>query len=405
MINQILNKKNYRTLIKLLRGYQGDDDQPFEKQKSSYLKANTMVRYFYMIMFFWTTNLYFFSWEEWNQLAGLPQPLWPVKWLGLVPFLPGLNSLVIFAMTATLLAALFPHNRFLRILSFIAVLQSFAIPNSFGKINHDMHLWVSAGFFFIFLPTGRVESITKRQQYLTAFWGTQFLVLSFYTSSGLWKSAGAVIQFFMGEIHAFHPLGLSSHVANRLIQTNFESILGSYIIDFPMIGWPLFIGAILLEVFSFIIAFRPKLHYFWGLNLILLHVGIWLTLHVPFIPNILFLMIFFVNSPFHPEKLTLKDMVFSLPILGDGIVFFMKQFKQATHQSGKQQETQPVLQPVFQTQPTQRPSCIHCRTAINMPGQTMCANCEARFGTANSFPDHPTILSQAQRQQINYSST
>ncbi|MEM8861796.1 MAG: hypothetical protein AAGD96_26030 [Chloroflexota bacterium] len=292
-------------------------------------KAVQAVQIYYIIIFFWTTNLFFFSWENWNQLEGLTQPLWPVMWLNAVPFNVGLNILAVSAMLITLLCAFFPRSRVLRILCFVFILQSFAIPNSFGKINHDMHLWVTAGFFFIFLPDVKTESITKRHQYLTAFFGSQLLVLSFYTSSGIWKTAGAVIQIYLGEIHAFHPLGLTQHVANRLVQTNFESIFGSYIIEYPYIGWPLFAGAIVLELFSVVIAFRPNLHRFWGFNILLLHLGIWLTLHVPFVPNILFMMLFFVNSPFHPEKLTVKDMLYSLPVIGDAIVWYTQREDEA----------------------------------------------------------------------------
>ncbi|MEM9773442.1 MAG: hypothetical protein AAF902_02600 [Chloroflexota bacterium] len=319
---------NIRTIIRLLRGYQNYDDQTFSMQKDAYDKAANIVRIYYILMCFWTINLYFVSWRDWYGLDGLPQPLWPIRWLDYVPFEAGLNALAVASMLATLLAALYYDRRAFRILGFLFVLQSFAIPNSFGKINHSMHLWVAAGFFLIFLPDGKNSSITKRHQYLTAFFGTQFLVLSFYTSSGIWKTAGAVIQIFLGEIHAFHPFGLAQHVANRLVQTNYESIFGSYIIEYPYVGWPLFVGAILLELFSFVVAFRPNLHRFWAVNILLLHLGIWLTLHVTFAPNILFMLIFFIYSPFHPKELAIKDVLFSMPVIGDLLWWYSKGNKQ-----------------------------------------------------------------------------
>ena len=295
-------------------------------------------------------------------------------------------------MLITLFTAIFPKNRFLRILAFIAFLQITALPNSFGKINHDMHLWASAGFFFIFLPKGDKISIAHKHQYLTAFLGTQVLILNFYTSSGVWKMAGAAIQLVQGEMHAFHPFALSQHIANRLLQTNFDSIIGGYLVDHPYIGWPLFAGAILLELFAVIAAFRPKLHFFWGLSILLMHLGIWLTLHVPFVPNILFMLVFFVNSPFHPEKLTGKDVILSLPILGDLLVAIGNRFNQLA-KPNRPKDSQWVPQQDSPILSMSHHNCVHCRTPISKLEQTMCANCAHRFGNTQSQTDHPTILS------------
>ncbi len=310
-----------RPVLRLLRGYQPHNENPFEYQKMAFTKAVSMVHYFYSFLFLLTLYLIFFTWEDWIPLSGLPQPLWPVMWMNKVTFSVGLNTLCVSALISTLLAATNPKRRFFRILSFVTVFQVVALQNSFGKINHDMYIWVTAGFFFIFLPNKPHRSITKRHQYLTAFFGTQLLTLSFYTSSGVWKIAGVLIQFVKGEMHALHPFALSQHIANRLLQTNYESILGEYMIEHPILGWPLFAGAIFLELFSVFVAFRPSLHRFWGMSLVMLHLGIWLTLFVPFATNIVFAMIFFVHSPFLPEKVTVKGFAYSLPILGDGLAY------------------------------------------------------------------------------------
>lgn len=327
-----LDLKSYlRLCVRLLRGHQPHNENPFEAQKMALTKAVSMVHYFYSFLFLLTLYLVFFTWEDWILLSSLPQPLWPVMWMNKVPFASGLNSLCVAALISTLLAATNPKRRIFRILSFVTVFQVVAMQNSFGKINHDMYIWVTAGFFFIFLPSEPDRSITKRHQYLTAFFGTQLLTLSFYTSSGVWKIAGVAIQFVKGEMHALHPFALSQHIANRLLQTNYESILGEYMIENPILGWPLFAGAIFLELFSIFVAFRPSLHRFWGMSLVMLHLGIWLTLFVPFATNIVFAMIFFVHSPFLPEKFVLKDFVYSLPILGDALAYLEYLWSKYSH--------------------------------------------------------------------------
>lgn len=315
-----------RSILKYLRGYASafplSSSEIFTNQQDAYFKATTIVRFFYFGLFFFTTNAFMFLWEDWSQLTGLPQPLWPVAWLNNVPFLPAVNIIGISAIVVTLLAAVYPTNRYYRLLSAVTFFLIMAIIHSFGKINHGYHVWIVTGFMLIFLPNKVKDSVSKRHQYLTVILGTQLLTLSFYTSSGIWKIKGFLTQAWAGEIHAFHPLAMSQQIADRLLQTESTSLAGPFFIEHPYLGWPLYSGAILLELFAIVVAFRPNLHRFWGISLLLFHLGTWLTMSIIFHTNMLFVLIFFVLSPFHPTNLTVKDVILSLPILGDSLAYF-----------------------------------------------------------------------------------
>ena len=315
-----------RTIIKYLRGYSSDRSAVFVNQYETYLKATTIVRIFYLGVFFFTTNAFMLLWEEWSRLTTLPQPLWPVAWINNAPFLPAINLIGIGGVIFTLLATIFPTSRLNRAMSAITFFLIMAIIHSFGKINHSYHVWIVAGFLLIFLPSNnKTGSISHRHQYLTVIMGTQLLTLSFYTSSGIWKIYGFLVQAWGGQIHAFHPLALSQQIAYRLLQTNSPSIAGPFFIEHPYLGWPLYSGAVFLELFAIFVAFRPNLHRFWGISLLFFHLGIWLTMSITFHTHMLFILIFLVLSPFHPTYLTVKDVLYSLPILGDALTYFSKQ--------------------------------------------------------------------------------
>jgi hypothetical protein len=148
---------------------------------------------------------------------------------------------------------------------------------------------------------------------LQIFWTTQFALLFFYSMSGWLKLVSVPAQLRLGEVCALAPEALARHVANRIMQTNSQPMFGQLLIDQPMFSWLLYLGALYLEAFAILAAFRPALHRLWGGGLILLHLGIGLGMDIWFIPPIFLLAILFVNSPFHNRGATWRDMLFQLP--------------------------------------------------------------------------------------------
>jgi hypothetical protein len=246
--------------------------------------------------------------------------LWPVAWFSLLD--PALGADIIGGLTliSVFLAALFPQSRAARILAFAGFFMMVAFGNSFGKINHDLHAWMALLFAFMFIPAGgwkRGErSIRFRQHFLTAVWFGMALMALFYTMSGLFKVYGIGLQLSNGVVSGVHPYALAYHVMGRLMQTNTTSLFGPLLLDYPLLGWPMFIGAIYLEVFALAAVFRPRLYLVWGLGLIGLHLGNWLLLSVAFTANVFLLALVFVYSPFRPSAFDFRATVRDLPVIG-----------------------------------------------------------------------------------------
>ncbi len=233
-------------------------------------------------------------------------PLWPISWLPLFPVNLGIGLIYAILSIGTLAAAIFPHGRIARTLAFIGLLEYAALASSFGKINHGYHLWVLTSLLLIFLPGGwvRQASLTGQQKgnYLCLFWGCQGMILLVYTMSGLWKVQEGFIQLFHGQANAFSPDALALQTADGLLQTRSQTLLGPLFIAHPLLGWPVYLGTICLELLSIVMWFRPSLHKLWAIGLIGMHLGIYLTMGIPFIDNILLLALFFFASPFVAKR-------------------------------------------------------------------------------------------------------
>jgi hypothetical protein len=288
------------------------------RQRGVFRRAYLLVRIYY-VLHLCLLVIGITHWGKWPAAQAL-SPLWPILWVELTRIPTAVYIIVTFSLAAAMLAALFPEKRVIRAILFISLLEFTALYNSFGKIYHTSHAWLAIGFLFIFLPDGKSKdlesSIAHRQLYLTAFWGALALVLCFYSLAGFWKVIGGIDQLLRGEVHAFAPEALAYQIASRLVKTNSTSIAGPFIIDHPFVGWPLYLSSIYLECFALLAAFRPSLHRFWGLSLILLHIGSYLTMTIGFPRNILILFLFLVCSPFAPSNNRCRTILYDMPMLG-----------------------------------------------------------------------------------------
>ena len=193
-----------------------------------------------------------------------------------------------------------------------------ALVNGFDKINHNLHAWLFVSLILILLPKGpwlKSRRASDRQYFLTVFSVAQLVILLFYTLTGLWKVYTATTDLVAGRVGGFNFGGFSYIVADRLIQTSQVTVLGDFFVRNETIGWALFCGTMYLETFSILIAFRPRLQQWWGLGLILFHIGTQLAMGFTFPENIVLVGLFLVCSPFSPERFAFRDTLLDLPVL------------------------------------------------------------------------------------------
>lgn len=267
-------------------------------------RARALVHAFYAFLFLTA----FGAFPSWRGLAARTEAdlLWPVRWMPLVPWEAAVLSVGALYLAGAGAAAVFPHRWPPRLLAFLGLFQFEALANSYGKINHSNHLLVLCAFVFIFLPDprGGETASDRKRRYLETFWGAQAVILLTYTLAGISKLRGALVDIDVSQPSLFSIDALALHIAYDFVNTGKETLLGfgEFLIAHPAVGFPLFLGATALELLSFPVAWMPRLHRLWGLGLIALHVGIGLCMEVLFLPPVFLLALFFLASPFAPER-------------------------------------------------------------------------------------------------------
>jgi hypothetical protein len=328
-----------RPLRRLLQGTFADNtgrSELFTFHRQAYIAATFSVRLFYAFTLWPVLNRLGANWLPWRTVGEL-NLVWPVAWFPLLDPVFGVDLIGSLTLISLLLVILLPQSVLTRVLAFVGFFIFVSFGNSFGKINHDLHAWMAFMFGFIFIPAGNWQigekSVRFRQHFLTAFWLGMALMSLFYTMSGILKVYGIGFQLSNGMVSALHPHGLAYQVMGRLMQTNTESVFGSLLLEYPWAGWPMYIGAIYLELFALIAVFRPRLHPIWGLGLMLLHLGNWLLLSVPFTANVILLALFFVHSPFRPATFNPAATAADLPLIGWALQRFVFRSRKVSPQT------------------------------------------------------------------------
>jgi predicted DCC family thiol-disulfide oxidoreductase YuxK len=280
-------------------------------------RAHFIARAFYAALLFFACERFLAALEL--ARTQTMDPLWPLFWIRWTGQPAGALAAQLLFLFGGLAAAWRPDCRTARVAAFLGCLAGMAFDNSFGKVNHHLHLWTMTAFLFVFLPSwkGTRRSPALQEATLRLFWGAQAAVFLTYSMSGIAKLLGTAVQIARGDAHTlFSSDALARHVAERLLQTGERSVLGDAIIAHPAWGTPAFLGAVYLETFALAAAFRPSLHRPWGLGLVLLHVGIFLTMNVAFPHSILLLCLLFLASPFSRRSFRARGTLGDLPVFG-----------------------------------------------------------------------------------------
>ena len=331
-------KQQWRRVRQLLAAYPVPprDLRAFWRgRRRQLVSAAALVRAFYACLLFILLNFYG-SWDRWLSHTSF-ELLWPVWWFNWTGSKTGVALVIFGAPAAALLALVWPHVRLARAAAALGILLFAAFFNSFGMTMHGLHACVWVAALFVLLPDGTVDHVAastcRAQRYLRVFWSAQAALLLFYSLSGLLKLAGAAEQWWLGEVHALAPEALARHTAYRLLEgAEVEQFTaGPWVVEHPWIGYPFFVTAIILEVFSFLVAFRPAVHRPWALAVILMQIGIYFTLTIMFTWHILVVALMIVCSPFAPPRTSLAEVVRQLPLIGDALAWRERHLRRRRH--------------------------------------------------------------------------
>ncbi len=286
-------------------------------QRRSYERAALLVRAYYALSAYLTLGQ-LYGWPAYQHLRGA-EPLWPAHWwFQHVSVATGVNIIFSVYLAASVAVLVVPGLRVARIAYAFSLLQYMSLVNTTDKVNHNLHVWLFVSVILILLPQGRWRdnrTTAKRQYFLTVVWVALLVVLLFYSLTGSWKIVTATRALSHGRISGFNVSGFSYIVANRILQTNEQTVLGHFFVHNRYPGWFLFVGTMYLETCSIVVAFRPRIHRLWGAGLILFHVGTQLAMNFTFGENVILLSLFLVCSPFAPARATIWETVSDLPVV------------------------------------------------------------------------------------------
>lgn len=283
-------------------------------QRLAGIRAVAAVRWFYLAGL-GLVVLESRSWPALRRVDGI-EPLWPARWIDRGDPGAGIDAVLVAFTVAAVAVAFWPASRLLRGAYAVALLEYLAVRMGFGKINHDLHAWLFASLVFVALPSAPTwarPTGPSRRSFLAVVFAAQALVLFSYSLTGLWKVAHAVRALFTPATSGFEVDAFSRIVAERLLQTDQQVLLGDLVIDRPVLGWALYLGTMYLELFALVALVRPRLHRAWGCGLLAFHLGTELVMGFTFVPAIFLLGVLVVGSPFAPERVPAREVFGDLP--------------------------------------------------------------------------------------------
>lgn len=266
-----------------------------------------------------------------SKKTDFPSKLWSVTWLSEDNLFFTTNFCALALFLTSVLLIFWLHNNFLKILNLVFFVIYLGVTNSFGKINHGLHLFFPV-LFIHSISFLNVNSITKKIDFLEVFKAIQFLVLLCYSMSGFYKLYNGFIQLSNNQISIFSIYGLPNTIARRLMDTNSTSLLGDFFIRRPLMSFIFYSGAIFLELFSVLIINKRSLHKIWGFSLAMMHLSIVLTMTIAFKNSTLLVLLLFGLSPFYQYGTILKGAL-EIPWIGDTLSILINFFDKLKNQS------------------------------------------------------------------------
>lgn len=275
----------------------------------AYINIKSIVRFSYLlftvIIFLELSNVTVY------QNIKMVEPLWPMFLFQNVS--PSILVFVLQSISILILFFIFylPKKQWLRILFFVFFFMLSALNNSFGKINHGLHLSIMLAFFLALLPSEKTNNYKLKS--ILMFATAQFFLLMAYSLTGFWKLFWGIIELFSKEVSLFSSLTLRNTIIYQSQLTQ-PTAVGAWVLEHQNIGYILYLIAVVIELFAILIFFKANLHKFWGLLIISLHIGITLVLGVSSFASVFTVGLLLVFSPF-AKQTSFKNMVLELPVV------------------------------------------------------------------------------------------
>jgi hypothetical protein len=280
----------------------------------NYEKAKVLIFAFYLYNFYAAVGLAhkLLSSSKFNEAPD--KYLWPIKWLEIFDFEIVKIALCISLVALSLVVLFSLESKPMRLVLFCVALFTIALSQSYLKISHQWHLHLFTLGILAF------ANLKRKKNTLKYFFLVQLTILFVYSLSGTWKFLVSIYELFFLENSFYSHYAFASKIAFEMLIKKNEPLLSSFVLDFPAVFNGLLWVAVYIELFALYFAFKPRLHRFIGLSLLLMHLGNIAFLEVSFTKNIVIIGLFLIASPFAPNskyKLNMLTLnVYGLPYIG-----------------------------------------------------------------------------------------
>jgi hypothetical protein len=242
--------------------------------------------------------------EMYNQTAKIL--FWWVQFTG-----TDLGCILIFisALIFSLLAACFVGSRIIRII------QAFFFLNVtwwwwlfvVDKHDADKFAITLAAITLSLIPNFRTCNFTRinREHVISGFVGGQAAILLCYTMAGISKLRFTIFGDLSGGYGVLYPNAMAIRILTHIKDGYYSpelSPLAHFMGTNPIITWGGTLFFFILQITSLFILFKPFLHKYYGMGLIIMHCSICLFFNIHYFDNIFLAYMFLVLSPFGYQK-------------------------------------------------------------------------------------------------------
>ncbi len=252
------------------------------------MKTDTFRSMFYILL---TFVLYHKSWFLVRPPDMEPQFIW----LARIPYFfasysPGQCSVLFFITLFFILTCIFKNSKTLRALACFFFILLFSIKYSFGKINHSVHMWFFASFFFIFIDERVRLNTTGNRLVLRLIQSTQLLS---YFCSGIWK-----IIKLEGFSWGYFESVIMEHIAYAIAEDSepVMVVIEFFVYQCPWLLTLGFIFVIGFQIFSIVPIIMDRYFISVGLCAIFFHTMNGIIMGATFVPAIIAALWFLVYA-------------------------------------------------------------------------------------------------------------
>ncbi len=318
-----------KSTVKYLRGrsFIYPQGQTFKFLAANYVRTVVAIRGFYLISFVVAiSNI--ISWWPQLQASTYQFPLW-VFFSIKSELIKKLVSLICILWVLGSALAFYKPEKFVnRLLQASGIFYFVALINSDGLFSHSRHglMWVSLIFLFIPFQAFKKPSRFNKFKLIQGFWAAQFLICTFYLTTGLWKivSIGECLVYDQ-IVCELGPKILTNIAAQEMFEYQNFTPWGTLFFDYPWIGFFSYLGTMWIHLASMHFAFRLDQHSSFGALRVIFHLGTFVFFGVIFNGMTACVALLFLASPFSYSKLLdVREVFYRTPLVGDFFSLFSK---------------------------------------------------------------------------------